>query len=226
MINKKAKRDYKKLIQKNRDHCDTCALVKEFCICEHTPNITSNLNFILLTHSNELKKRNNTGILIEKSMPTTRLIEWMRKEPSQDLLRLIAEEDELYLLYPEMDEDKNADMASSKESNSKTHNLNTEIYSQNLEKNKSIYIIILDGTWQEAQKIYNRSDYLKGIKRLSLSPDSLSEYKLRRKKDEKHLCTVEAAIICLDMFDEGDNSKTLKEYFEIFQKNYAYSQSH
>lgn len=226
------KREYKKLIQKNRDHCENCALVKEFCICEFVPSIKSDIKFILLTHSNELKKRTNTGILIEKSMKNTKIIEWIRKEPSKELLEIINSDKEVYLLYPETDsENASEEVDECKPSREIKSNLNQDKIISELEDreskndNKKKYIIILDGTWQEAQKMFNRSEYLKDVKRLSLTPDRLSEYKLRRKKDENHLCTAEAAIITLMMFGEEDNSDKLKSYFEKFQTNYKYSQS-
>ncbi|MGB3368491.1 MAG: tRNA-uridine aminocarboxypropyltransferase [Acidaminobacteraceae bacterium] len=214
------KREYKKLIQKNRDHCDSCTLVKEFCICNFVPIIDSDVKFILLTHSNELKKRTNTGILIEKSMENTSIIEWIRKEPSKELLDIINSELQVYILYPETDF-----VNTSKEESIVSNSLDRLDNKESENTNKEKYIIILDGTWQEAQKMYNRSEYLKSIKRISLNPDSFSDYKLRRKKDDNHLCTVEAAIITLQMFDEEDNSDKLKIYFEKFQTNYKYSQS-
>jgi len=226
------KREYKKLIQKDRDHCENCALVKEFCICEFVPKIESDIKYILLTHSNELKKRTNTGILIEQSMKNTKIIEWIRKEPSKKLLDIINSDKDVYLLYPEADsENASEEVNECKFSREIKSNINQDKFISELDDqksendNKEKYIIILDGTWQEAQKMFNRSDYLKRVKRLSLTPDSLSEYKLRRKKDENHLCTVEAAIITLMMFDEEDNSNKLKNYFEKFQTNYKYSQS-
>lgn len=206
------KRDYRKLIQKNREHCINCALVKEFCICGHVPSIESDIIFILLSHTNELKKRTNTGILIEKSMTSTLVIEWQRKEPSKELLDIINMEKEVYFLYTETNE---------------TNEIVTLDASE--EKIDAVcskkYIIILDGTWQEAKKIYNRSEYLKDLKRISITPENLSEYQLRRKKNEQHLCTAEAAIITLKKFGEDKNSDILKDYFEKFQVNYKYSQS-
>ena len=225
------KREYSKLIQKDREHCEGCALVKEFCICELKKNLESKVNFILLTHSNELKKRTNTGVIIERNMKSTRVIEWMRKEPSKELLDIINSELDVYLLYPDIEEfqDKTFENLPNKDKEilSDKELLETSCIkiADDLSQGNEKYIIILDGTWQEAQKMFNRSEYLKNIKRLSLTPENLSEYKLRRKKDENHLCTVEAAIITLMKFGENENSDSLKSYFELFQTNYKYSQS-
>lgn len=224
-------REYKKPIQKNREHCDLCALVKEFCICSSTPHIESNIQFILLTHANELKKRNNTGLLIESSMPNTLVIEWKRKEEDKKLLDIISSED-VYLLYPEASESSESSFNNREKeeslinkSNAEARKLNNIAPKSNKLYDKKTYIVILDGTWQEAQKIYNRSDYLKNIEKISLSPDNLSQYALRRKKNQEHLCTVEAAALCLNIFGEKENSQRLMDYFLKFQENYKYSQS-
>jgi DTW domain-containing protein YfiP len=53
--------------------------------------------------------------------------------------------------------------------------------------------IIIDGTWQEAQKIYNKSPYLQTLPRLKIAGAKKSIYSLRRNQKESGLCTAECA---------------------------------
>lgn len=200
-------REFKKPIIKGAKHCNKCGLLEDSCICDYDIKLSSNIRFILLTHENEFAKRTNTGRLIENAFENTCVIKWSRVEPSRELLRVISEEKYVYLLYPESDEEKSKECS-------------FEVDSEVKKSGQMINIIIIDGTWQESIKIYNRSPYLHDIKRISLENIVPSEYKLRRKKELHQLCTVEAAIEVLKKFDESSNANLLSDYFNKFQENY------
>ncbi|RLV60233.1 DTW domain-containing protein [Parashewanella curva] len=51
--------------------------------------------------------------------------------------------------------------------------------------------MVLDGTWQEARKIYNKSSYLKELPKVKIEPSSTSIYQLRRNQKPNGLCTAE-----------------------------------
>lgn len=127
------------------------------------------MQIILLTHSREISKKTNTGHLVQQFIPNTRTIVWQRTQPDKKLLQLI-ESGNTALVYPS--EDK---------SSSASH--------YDFEN-----FILIDSTWQEARKIYNRSPYLQNLPRLELIPTSQSKYNLRRNQLEGGLCTAECAI--------------------------------
>jgi len=60
-------------------------------------------------------------------------------------------------------------------------------------------IIIIDATWQESLKIFNRSTYLKNAPQFTLNTTGGSSYKLRRNQQEGGLCTAECVIEVLKM---------------------------
>ncbi len=59
--------------------------------------------------------------------------------------------------------------------------------------------ILLDATWTEARKIFRKSPYFDRLPILSLLPDRLSRYRLRRSTRSEHLCTAEVAALCLEL---------------------------
>ena len=77
--------------------------------------------------------------------------------------------------------------------------------------------VLLEGTWQEARKIYNRSPYLKKYRVLSISPEFESEYTLRRNQVEAGLSTAEAVIEILKHKGENGTATALHEAFACFQ---------
>lgn len=150
----------------------------------------------LLTHSRELAKKSNTGKLVSAVLPQqSRVIVWQRTEPDTELLERI-QKGKVALLYP-----------------GET--------SQVIEQADSYaYYILLDGTWQEAQKMYNKSSYLKCLPKVSLSLQQPSAFHLRRNQKAQGLCTAECAIALLKHQGCNQLADQLQVTFDVFLKNY------
>ncbi|RCW94378.1 tRNA-uridine aminocarboxypropyltransferase [Marinomonas foliarum] len=132
----------------------------------------------LLTHSEELKKKTGTGKLVEEIMGSDcKVITWSRVDPSQDIVNLSP--DNSLLIYP----NNNVDSAPS----------NTKLL--NIEN-----IIVIDGTWQQARKMYNQSPYLKKFTHYEIK-DIKSVYSKRRNQKTTGLCTAEVAIHLLNEYN-------------------------
>ena len=147
------------------------------------------MKFILLTHSREVSKPTNTGQLIQRVMPETHTIIWQRKQPDSALLQII-QNDRVALVYPAEE---------------------TVVVS---EPETFDYFILIDSTWQEARKIYNRSPYLHDIPCVRISVTQLSNYRLRRNQREGGLCTAECAIELLRQ--GGLDSELLENAYQAF----------
>ena len=80
------------------------------------------------------------------------------------------------------------------------------------------YCIIIDATWQEARKIYNRSAYLKHLPRLTVLPSSPSRYTLRRNQTEGGLSTAECVAALLDSCGQSEAANSLLESLNAFQQ--------
>jgi len=147
------------------------------------------MHFILLTHQRELEKTTNTGSLVVDVLgDKAEVIVWQRKQPSTRLLDYIAQ-GSTALLYP-----LNESQPISK----------SDVYQ---------YYIIIDGTWQEAQKIYNRSPYLHPLPTVKIQLDGPSAYKLRRNQRPDCLCTAECVI-------EALRARELNTYADDLQSSF------
>ncbi|MFT7688710.1 MAG: DTW domain-containing protein YfiP [Candidatus Azotimanducaceae bacterium] len=152
-------------------------------------SITKIMNIFLLTHQRELNKKTNTGSLVVDVLgEKAHLVIWDRVMPDPVLLRTIAE-GSVALLYPSTDSQCVSEVSDY----------------QNY--------IIIDGTWQEAQKIYNRSPYLKGLPTIEISANKPSAYNLRRNQREGCLCTAECAIEILKSRDFSIMASELQTMF-------------
>jgi DTW domain-containing protein YfiP len=55
---------------------------------------------------------------------------------------------------------------------------------------------------------------------LSLLPEQLSRYRLRRSRRDEHLCTSEVAGLCLQLAGDVFAAQTLEAYLDVFSEHY------
>lgn len=160
------------------ERCPRCGLPGTYCICDQIRAETSEALLCLLLSEKEWQRETNTGHLIKALLPQTRLFTWQRNKPDPELIALLQNPDfDPYLIFP-------ADRPE----------LSHRSVSTVSKGNKRPLFLILDGTWKEARKIVRKSPYLDPLPLLSLAPQNLSRYSLRRNPDASHLCTAEIAI--------------------------------
>ena len=80
--------------------------------------------------------------------------------------------------------------------------------------------VLLDATWPEARKMFRKSPYLDHLPVLSLAPEQISRYRLRRSRREDHFCTSEVASLCMALADEPLAARTLEAYLDVFSHHY------
>lgn len=149
------------------------------------------MKIFLLTHERELLRPSNTGVLAQSIAPE--LIErimWARNAPNLALLNVINHENTV-LLYPADDAD--------------------DAQIESFEN-----IILLDATWQEARKMFNKSPYLKNLPRAHIKPRQVSQYQLRRNQSEGGLCTAECVVEILIAKNHIDIAGRLDAAFGLF----------
>lgn len=197
-------REFKDKISKITIQCSDCGLVEGLCICEDKIDISSDIEFWLLTHENELSRTTNTGRLIENAISTTKVFKWNRTNPPKELLNLITSDE--YNIYIIMAADRESEKARVVE------------YYRN---EKKTAFLILDGTWKEARKMLRKSDFLSRLPILSLDINEKTSYNLRRNSDLNHICTVEVGVELLKIAGEPENAKKLNGYFNVFMDKYV-----
>lgn len=150
---------------------------------------------ILLTHERELLKITNTGKLALELLPDyVERITWSRVEPYKPLVDLLQNR-RAALLYPG---DKNHVLSESADTFE--------------------YFVVLDATWQQAQKMYNQSPYLKQSVKVSIDTKQASIYQLRRNQRQGGLCTVECISEILKAKGLINEYQALEKKFELFNK--------
>lgn len=164
------------------------------------------MRIYLLTHERELNRASNTGAIALNQYPN--LVErviWERLSPNNTLTTLI-ENNTALLLYSATEP-------------ALVHGQCTELAAAEIES-PPIYnydnFIIIDSTWQEARKIFNRSPYLQTAARTTIQTKSGSAYTLRRNQINGGLCTIECVIEVLRLKDEHGIALQLEKQFMQF----------
>ncbi len=186
------------------ERCTGCRLVPSHCICALRPHVSTHAGMCLLMADIEPLKPSNTGWLIADVVADTFAFGWARTEVAPELLTLLNDPQwQPYVVFPrEFANDARV------------------VHQTTHDAHKRPLFILLDGTWDEARKMFRKSPYLQNFPVLSLQPEQLSHYKLRRAQSEAHLCTAEVGALCLDLAHDTQAARALNAYFEVFTEHY------
>lgn len=192
-------------------------------------------------HDIEPLKPSNTGWLIADVVRDTFAFGWARTEVSPDLLALLADPQWLpMVVFPGEFVDaqrvvREVPRGLRHAAGDATHDFAGEASDSRfitchaehrlseplaLHFEKRPLFILLDGTWPEASKMFRKSPYLALLPVLSLEPEHISRYKLRRSNREDHFCTAEVAALCLSLSCEAHAAQTLEAYLDVFTHHY------
>jgi DTW domain-containing protein YfiP len=184
--------------------CERCRVVPEYCLCAWRPKVTAQAGVLLLMHDVEPLKPTNTGWLIADLVADTFAYRWFRTEVEPEILALLSDPQwQPYLVFP------GEFVAPGR--------VVTEVA---MEGGKRPLFILLDATWTEARKMFRKSPYLENLPVLSLQPEHLSRYRLRRSKRNDHFCTAEVAAMCLELAGEQRAADGLNAYLDVFSQHY------
>jgi DTW domain-containing protein YfiP len=193
-----------------RERCEGCRLVPSHCMCALRPSLPTRSGVCLLMADIEPLKPTNTGWLIADVVPDTFAFGWSRTETDAALLALLSDPQwQPYVVFPG-------------EYSTPRRVVHTVETTGTLlgERMKRPLFILLDGTWAEARKMFRKSPCLDRLPVLSLQPETVSQYILRRSRRDDHFCTSEVAALCLSLAGEHLAEQMLGAYLDVFTRHY------
>jgi DTW domain-containing protein len=188
------------------ERCAGCRLVPSHCLCALRPSLPTRAGMCLLMADIEPLKPSNTGWLIADVVADTYAFGWARTEVHPDLLSLLADPQwQPYVVFPgEFVEPAR---------------VVTQVADAQAAGKRPLFVL-LDATWPEARKMFRKSPYLNHLPVLSLAPEQLSRYHLRRSNRTDHFCTSEVGALCLELAGEQHAAQTLEAYLDVFTDHY------
>lgn len=189
-------------------HCIRCRLPDSSCVCAHIKRAEMPFPIMICCHPNEWQKNDNTANWAYLSSDDIERIKWHRKiERIHSPLDLDAIQDTLghYLLFPS-------------ENAVDIHNSDLSI--------ETLWVV--DGTWQEAQKMLRQSPWLNNLPKVKIatnndsgSEDSATKSQFSLRRNQRGLSTIEAISKVVSATDHCSNTvsgNVLNDNFHLFQK--------
>ena len=187
--------------------CPGCRVPMSHCFCTLRPTIATRTGVCLIMADIEPLKPSNTGWLIADVVTDTAAFGWSRTQVDPALLALLADPQwQPYLVFP-------GEFVP-------TDRVVNALHPCDALKGKRPLFVLLDATWPEARKMFRKSPYLDHLPVLSLLPEQISSYRLRRSTRDDHLCTSEVAALCLALAGEPQAAQALDAYLAVFTLHY------
>lgn len=186
----------------SKSRCDGCGLLLVNCFCDDIPLLSSELKLSLLTHPREFDRPSNTGKLVTTALSGVSAELWQRGQSVYDLKL----EGDPVLLFPPL---LAAEYLQSQ----------GKVLGQILLPAQKFHYLLLDGTWQEAQKMFRQSSELQRLPLIEL-PSANSSYELRRNQQQGNLSTLEVVALLLQCLGDAKQADPLLECLQRFNCQY------
>lgn len=201
-------------------YCEKCGKATKACICRWIQQLDAKTELWILQHPSEVKRAIGTARILTLSLPSAKL--WVGEDFSQHekINQLLAEPGrQAWVVYPGEEAVPISSLAGAEQTQG-TITKRT--------------LILLDGTWKKAYKMWQLSANLQQLPTVALDNVDQGNYRIRKSPKSIGVSTVEAGYLALTAL-EGDDNKfaPLLEAFNqmiefqiqqmpegVFEKNY------
>ncbi len=161
-------------------HCLRCYMRAELCVCPIIPRIATRTQYLILRHRLEGTRTSNTGRLAHLALPNSQLIDYGGGEPFDG--EQLAESG-TWLLYMDGSPAPQSDPPKR--------------------------LVILDGTWRQARRMFTRIPQLWRMPRLTLPAPVSPVARLRQPTHAEGMSTLEAIAGAVGMLEGAENGQKL-----------------
>ena len=194
----------------SRAVCQTCGRPQKVCICDFIQPIENLVEIGILQHPSEVKQIKGTALIAQLSLNRSQL--WVGEDLTElpGLVDWLKSSPNIYLLYPEIDNQEEAYSSFYMEEVVKAL--------EPLNGVEAIKVLVLDGTWRKTFKIMQLNPQLRALNRIELNPVLESKYRVRKQRDTKSLSTVEAIYEVLSQLESNaEKYQPLLDAFDLMQ---------
>lgn len=163
---------------RHRPACYRCLKPEVACICATIEPVENQTGITILQHPRERLHAVGTSRIARLGLAKVR-VEWCTQWADGSAIRARLPE-HAALLYP-------AEGA-------------RELSTLPIEE-RPHHLVVIDGTWFHAKKIYDAHRWLRGLPRVSLTPNAPSRYRIRREPQARCMATIEAIVAALRIIE-------------------------
>lgn len=162
-----------------RPICPRCRRPMPVCYCGHIHQLPTRTRVVLLQHPRERHVGVNTARMAHLALPNSLLRLGLDFSIDAVVTAELAASPDTYLLFP----GPNARDAAA------------------LPRDRPVTLVVLDGTWWQARKLYKLNPALASLPQVAFSPRHASEYRIRRQPAAFCLSTIEALAEVLPLLE-------------------------
>ena len=163
-----------------REMCPECARPASVCLCSALVKVTTRTRVVILQHPRESDVPINTARIAERALPNSELHVGVEFAESRGVRKAISNPlAPAILLYPAPG-------------------------ARDLAKEPPpgpVTLVVIDGTWWQAQKLFKKNPFLAGLPCYSLEPEVPSRYRIRREPAAHCVSTIEALTLALGVLE-------------------------
>ena len=172
-----------------RASCNICLCSRSACYCSKLSAFDPKIQFCILIHPLEAKRRIATGRMSHLTLENSKLIRGEDFSKNSIVNQVISDPNyKSFILYPGA-KAKNLSMMSVKD-------LKLSFGSQ---PGKRLTVFVIDGTWKTARKMLRLSKNLETLPRICFSPPALSRFRVRKQPRPEFYSTIEAIHHCIEL---------------------------
>ncbi len=162
-----------------REICQACRRPKRVCFCDRLLQIPSATRVVFIQHPLEARVAISTCRMAHLSLPNSELHVALDPEEIPGLIEKLNQPGTA-LLFPAED----ATDVEALQTRPKT-------------------LVVVDGTWDNAKKLFLRSPLLKSLPRIGFVPPAPGNYRIRKEPAEHCLSTIEAVAVVLEKLERA-----------------------
>lgn len=163
-----------------RKLCTTCVQPEFSCYCKHIQKFDPQIEFVILIHPIEVRRRIATGRMSHLMLENSHLIAGQNYSDQEQINSLIANaENQCLILYPGRGSQNLTDM-------------NFSERCMVFDPSKKLVLFIIDGTWATAKKMLRQSQNLSKLPRICFTPSKPSNFRVRKQPAPGCFSTIEA----------------------------------
>lgn len=178
----------------SRAFCSECDFLKSRCLCDVLKSVPNKIHLIVLQHPTETKHPLNTVRIMKKSFTeiTVMIGEDFTNDHGLNTI-LHSPENQCALLYPQE---------------------SSTLLSNHDSSKKLTHLLLIDGTWRKAKKMFILSKNLHDIPSIKLEPIEASDYRIRKAPSVDSLSTLEASVEAFRVIEPELNTDSLNLSFQ------------
>ncbi|TAA48060.1 tRNA-uridine aminocarboxypropyltransferase [Corallincola spongiicola] len=185
--------------EEKRQRCLVCHYPRKTCVCAWVSRTQNKTQVYVLQHPSEVNKAKGTVRLLQLALSNIKVVVGESESDftslRDEIVKQAAQGTSVAVLFPT------------------DSSISVEHWGATVALRQPQAIIVLDGTWRKALKLYHHNPWLAQFRSLVLSTASESQYTIRKAPKQEQLSTLEAVACTLEHLEEF-NTQPLYRVFE------------